>query len=105
MEYLFINTLQGVLIMHIPFRLINTTFTWATSQSLLSMAAEKGSLQAVHFFLYLGDDDRDTALLLAAYKGHTEITQALLSAGADIEAKDNGGRTALYWAAYKEDLR
>ena len=30
-----------------------------------------------------------TALMLAAWKGHTETAQALIALGADIEAKNN----------------
>ena len=87
------------------FKGINNIFKWLIN-NLLLMAAEKGSLQAVRFFLYLGADieardsyDR-TALHCAARHGYTEITQALLDAGADIKTKVNTGGAALHWAAY-----
>lgn len=35
-----------------------------------------------------------TALMLACYKGHHEVTKALLLAGADLDAVDDGGETA-----------
>jgi ankyrin repeat protein len=40
-----------------------------------------------------------TALHLAAQKGHEAIVQILIQKGANVEAKDVGGKTALYWAA------
>jgi ankyrin repeat protein len=41
-----------------------------------------------------------TALHLACYGGHVEITALLLDAGADIEARDGRGFTPLLWATY-----
>ncbi|MCL5773105.1 MAG: ankyrin repeat domain-containing protein [Firmicutes bacterium] len=38
-------------------------------------------------------------LCQAAYKGQKEILEILISKGADINAKDNDGHTALYWAS------
>ena len=35
------------------------------------------------------DQDGWTALMCAAYHGHTETAQALIALGADIEAKNN----------------
>ena len=43
--------------------------------------------------------NRVTPLMLAAMSGHTETVQVLLDAGADGNAKDNGGGTALMYAA------
>jgi ankyrin repeat protein len=43
----------------------------------------------------------DAPLVMAAYKGHTEIVRLLLEAGADVTAVDPGMRaTALHAAAY-----
>ena len=39
--------------------------------------------------------------MLATRKGHLNIVQQLLEAGADKEAKDDGGRTALDYAREK----
>jgi len=36
-----------------------------------------------------------TALMLAAKNGHTEVVSLLIDKGADMNAKDNVGRTAL----------
>ena len=40
-----------------------------------------------------------TALILAAFNGHTDIVQQLIAAGAHINAKNNDGNTALIEAA------
>ena len=47
----------------------------------------------------LGDKDNATALIGAVIKGHMETVQALLAAGADVNAKDNDGDFALMFAA------
>lgn len=41
------------------------------------------------------DYDSRTALMLAAVKGHADVAVALISAGADVSAKDNLNRNAL----------
>ncbi len=49
-----------------------------------------------------------TALMLAAYNGHTEIARVLLDHGARVDDRDGGGRTALMYAAsgpYEETVR
>jgi len=33
-----------------------------------------------------------------AWEGHTEAVQLLLAQGADVNARDNDGKTALMWA-------
>ena len=43
------------------------------------------------------------ALIVAAAHGHTDTVQALLDAGADVNAKDVTGWTALHAAAFKGD--
>ncbi len=47
------------------------------------------------------DANQDAPLVMAAYKGHTEIVRLLLEAGADVTAVDPGMKaTALHAAAY-----
>ena len=49
------------------------------------------------------DPDGRTALMLAAFNGHTEIAALLLDAGARIDTRDQTGRTALMYAASGEN--
>jgi ankyrin repeat protein len=47
------------------------------------------------------DVNRDVPLIIAAYKGYTEIVKLLLKAGADVSVVDPGMKaTALHAAAY-----
>ncbi len=47
------------------------------------------------------DAHQDAPLVIAAYKGYTEIVKELLAAGADVTAVDPGMKaTALHAAAY-----
>jgi ankyrin repeat protein len=43
--------------------------------------------------------ERKTALMIALERGSAENVRALLQQGADLEANDNDGRSALFWAA------
>ena len=67
-------------------------------------SAQTGDLTAVQLFLTAGmapnatDDEGNTALMSAAYKGHTKIVAALVKAGADVKQK-RGRKTALFSAA------
>lgn len=45
------------------------------------------------------DDEGRTALIAAAYMGHSEIVEHLLDYGAEINHADSDGRTALSVAA------
>jgi ankyrin repeat protein len=49
--------------------------------------------------------DGQTALSKAAAAGHVEVCRVLLQAGANIEAADNNGATALFWALKNSKLR
>ena len=50
------------------------------------------------------DSRGNTALIYAANYGHIDILQAVISDGADINAKGEGGNTALMEAAYAGHL-
>ena len=68
-------------------------------------AAENGNLEAVQKHLAAGMDFElkctgcgGTALLHAAFGGHKEIVELLIANGADVNAKNDSGRTSLNWA-------
>src|SRR5262249_36576014 len=48
-------------------------------------------------------EDNDTALILAAYRGDTNIVKTLLDSGADANIKGSSGWSALNTAIYKGD--
>ena len=56
-------------------------------------------INANPLLVYATDVDGYTPLHWAASEGHTEIAQALLDNGADIEARGSSGYTPLHWAA------
>lgn len=73
----------------------------------LMNAVQKNDLAAVKKLIAQGvdvseaDAGGDSPLIMAAYKGYTEIVRALLEAGADVGALDPGMKaTALHAAAY-----
>ncbi|MBQ6001671.1 MAG: ankyrin repeat domain-containing protein [Synergistaceae bacterium] len=43
-------------------------------------------------------NDGETALMLAAWRGHTQIAELLIKYGAEVNAKTTGGNTALILA-------
>jgi ankyrin repeat protein len=45
---------------------------------------------------------QQTPLILAAHHGDVEVNEALMDAGAEMEAEDGNGWTALTWASYRE---
>lgn len=49
-------------------------------------------------YLNQQNDDGETALIIAAKNGHTEVVKTLGNYGADINIKDNRGFTALMYA-------
>ncbi len=49
-------------------------------------------------------DNGDTALLLSAMHGRTEIARKLLAAGAEVDAENDFGTTALLRASYNEKI-
>lgn len=75
--------------------------------SALMKAVQKNDVAAVKSLIAQGvnvdelDANGDAPLVMAAYKGHTEIVQLLLDAGADVAAVDPSMKaTALHAAAY-----
>ena len=42
-------------------------------------------------------DNGATALMVASDNGHLDVVQALLAKGAEVNARDNDGLTALMW--------
>lgn len=72
-------------------------------------AAKKGAKEALlqllrAFGINDQGDRRTTPLHLAAQEGHAEIVEALISYGADIDARDSNGRTPLFMAALNSHL-
>jgi len=68
-------------------------------------AALEGDLDKVQLLLKqrvkcdVSDQEGHTALMFAAYNGHSEIILALLDAGAEVDQKDLMDRTALLYGA------
>ena len=77
----------------------------------LTIAAYRGHTETVRYLVGLKevevdhtDDDRCTALHLAADKNHADVVQVLIDAGADIEARDNTGYSPLHFACRSGSL-
>lgn len=79
------------------------------TEAMFVMSATEGNLEAVKAFLDYGlsvdsKDPRDhttTPLLRAATLDTSDVGLFLIQAGADVNAKDTNGSTALLWAAQK----
>jgi ankyrin repeat protein len=75
----------------------------------LATAVEKGDYAGVRQYLLKGespnqiDAQRQPLLVVAASRGYVEIAEALIKAGAVIDATDQEGRTALIRAAERGD--
>ena len=76
--------------------------------SVLMKAAKKGDKDKARELLSTGMMNVDSgiadfmsrsALAMAAYFGHTDVVQLLISKGADINKKDISGKCPLHWAA------
>lgn len=83
----------------------NSTSDTMIPHFTLMMAAEKGYVETVRALVgregtnvNKSDGGGNTALHKACYESHTEIVQALLEAGADIDRPNNIGETALIMA-------
>jgi 26S proteasome non-ATPase regulatory subunit 10 len=82
-------------------------------RTLIHTAAANGHLEIVQAMLMhgFGDllDNQDgegwTALTSACSSGHELVVRCLIAAGANPNLTNNGGRTALHYAASKGHLR
>lgn len=81
----------------------------ADHESALITAVTIGATEVVDYLLEEGApvdsrsfDGESTAMHVAVHRGHDDIVQRLLAAGADPGATDANGRTAADWTALKE---
>jgi len=63
------------------------------------LARVKALLKANPDLVFTKDKDGVTPLHEAAFAGHKDVTELLLTHGAHVNARDNAGDTPLYWAA------
>lgn len=82
----------------------------ATGDTALLRACGRGDRKSARAFAHLSDlEARDglgrTPLILAAISGSPELADALVDLGADCLARDNGGRSALDYAASSKSNR
>jgi ankyrin repeat protein len=82
----------------------------AADKESLIKAATSGDIERVKVLIAAGADvdfqrviNGFTALIYAAQKGYTHIVEALLRAGANVNAKNKNGHTALMRAAEKDN--
>ncbi|CAM9547119.1 unnamed protein product, partial [Scytosiphon promiscuus] len=87
---------------------------WRQGLPPLLVAVESGHLAAATVLLHAAEEDDEafvdrrwgedeyTALDLAARGGHREILRMIIRHGADVDAADSGGVTALYLAALND---
>jgi ankyrin repeat protein len=89
------------------FQSINLQFDWRYVMTALMNAVKNNDVALVRELIQQGvnvnelDANKDASLIIAAYKGYTEIVKLLLEAGADVSVVDPGMQaTALHAAAY-----
>ena len=82
-----------------------------TGATCLILAAYFGHTETVRYLVGLPDvevnheaNDCFTALHFAVQEGHRDVVEVLIDAGADIDAKINGGRTPLHVACLYGEL-
>jgi ankyrin repeat protein len=83
----------------------------ATGETPMMTCASAGSAAAVKMLGARGADvnateplQNQTALMWAASERHPEVVEALISLGADLQARTRGGSTALHFAVREGDL-
>ena len=79
-------------------------------QTCLMLAAEVGHIEIVRYLVGLPEVDvnhRDlknqTALNSAVKRVHVDVAQVLIDAGAEVDTKDDLGRSLLHWASSSSD--
>ena len=65
------------------------------------VGASKASYRGCWAEVNTKEEEGETALIAATYRGHIDIVKALLEAGADLNARDKNGKTALTYAEEK----
>ena len=96
------RTLVSILILVLVVLIISNC---ETTSKMLIRSAESGDYAEVIKLIEQGADvnehgwDGYTALMVASYKGHTEVARLLIEQGVDVNAQDKRGRTALEWAS------
>ena len=82
-----------------------------SGETVLMAAARAGSLAVVELLLPRGVDvnasepgRRQTALMFAAAGKHRDVAEALIAAGAEVNAASKGGSTALHFAVQQTDI-
>jgi ankyrin repeat protein len=88
-----------------PFSALAQSPTSEMPPASLSESATRGELESVRRLVTAGapvnarDHENRTALMWAAFNGHTPVAAFLIGQGAEIDAKDRNGRTALMYAS------
>ncbi|XP_037085589.1 ankyrin repeat domain-containing protein 17-like [Pollicipes pollicipes] len=68
-----------------------------TLRQMRALQKEQQSVQQIVNATVPGGGGK-TALMLAAWRGHTTLVMLLIARGVAIEARNTAGRTALWWA-------
>jgi ankyrin repeat protein len=80
------------------------------SWNILHLAAHKGRIAVVDYLekkmdLEKADSKGRTPLLLAAESGHLQVSEYLLKAGANINARSNNGGNVLTWSSCNDHVK